>query len=73
MADLNDPRDTHDFCFWCHRKVNLPRPLKAGEKALCSRGCWDAEQLFCAHFSDENVEVRNEAYKSRPQTEEDET
>ena len=48
-----------DVCHWCSVKIKVSdsfNPKK--DKAVCSKGCKDAEKLFTLHFSDEEINRR---------------
>ena len=48
-------------CVWCSAIVNVHNDFDQWKnKAVCSKGCRDAENLFCTHFSD--VEMNRRAH-----------
>ena len=54
-------------CVWCHSIIDVPDHYDdLQHKAVCSRGCRDAEQLFTAIYSDEEINRREHyAYLTR--------
>ncbi len=48
------------FCWWCHAPIKkMPKSYDPKRhKAICSRGCRDAETLFNIHFNDEEINRR---------------
>jgi hypothetical protein len=48
-----------EYCYWCDKPVRVQDnfdPKK--QKAVCSRGCRDAEAQFQVHYSDEEINRR---------------
>lgn len=46
-------------CVWCSKLVKVEDDYDdLKHKAVCSKGCWDAETLFNLHFSDEEINRR---------------
>jgi hypothetical protein len=47
-------------CVWCSKLVNVRDDFDQWkDKAVCGKGCRDAEELFCIHFSDVEMNRRS--------------
>ena len=50
---------TDTICIWCWKPCKVSDDYDdLRNKAVCSRGCKDAETLFNIHFSDDNIADR---------------
>lgn len=51
---------TDTVCVWCWKPCEVSDNYDdLLHKAVCSRGCKDAETLFNIHFSNENISIRD--------------
>lgn len=47
------------FCCWCLAPIKVPNNFNhKKQKAVCSKGCKDAENLFTTYWSDEEINRR---------------
>lgn len=50
---------TKAVCCWCLSLLTVKGNFNIKkDKAVCSRGCRDAEHLFCAYYSDTEINKR---------------
>jgi hypothetical protein len=48
-----------EFCYWCDKPVRVQDNFDPKtQRAVCCRGCKDAEALFQVHYSDEEINRR---------------